>query len=110
MHSYNLSFNTNSEQLIKDNYQQTNKLICIEPKEPGYSKMINVFDSLDGTKEKQTAEFPDINYCLNYKINKITYYNNIQIDFYIQKKITSNILKYLFITNKPTVNFYEKEN
>ena len=110
IHSYNLSFNTNSEQLIKDNYQQTNKLICIEPKEPGYSKMINVLDSLDGTKEKQTAEFPDINYCLNYKINKITYYNNIQIDFYIQKKITSNILKYLFITNKPTVNFYEKEN
>ena len=110
MHSYNLSFNTNSEQLIKDNYQQTNKLICIEPKEPGYSKMINVLDSLDGTKEKQTAEFPDINYCLNYKINKITFYNNIQIDFYIQKKITSNILKYLFITNKPTVNFYEKEN
>ena len=110
IHSYNLSFNTNSEQLIKDNYQQTNKLICIEPKEPGYSKMINVLDSLDGTKEKQTAEFPDINYCLNYKINKITYYNNIQIDFYLQKKITSNILKYLFITNKPTVNFYEKEN
>ena len=110
MHSYNLSFNTNSEQLIKDNYHQTNKLICIVPKEAGYSKMINVLDSLDGTKEKQTAEFPDINYCLNYKINKIIHNNNIQIDFYKQKKIISNILKYLFITNKPNVNFYEKEN
>ena len=56
------------------------------------------------------ADFPDINWCLKYKINNIIRNNNnIQIDFYTQKKIISNIFKYLFITNKPIVNFYEKE-
>ena len=109
IHAYNLSFNKYSEQLIKDNYQQKEKLICIEPKEPGYSKMINVLNSLDGTNEKQTADFPEINLCLKYKVNNIVQNNNIQIDFYTQKKIISNIFKYLFITNKPIVNFYEKE-
>ena len=110
IHTYNLSFNINSEQIIKDNYHQTEKLICIEPKEPGYSKIINVLNSLDGTIEKQMADFPDINWCLKYKINNIIRNNNnIQIDFYTQKKIISNIFKYLFITNKPIVNFYEKE-
>ena len=110
IHTYNLSFNINSEQIIKDNYHQTEKLICIEPKEPGYSKIINVLNSLDGTNEKQMADFPDINWCLKYKINNIIRNNNnIQIDFYTQKKIISKIFKYMFITNKPIVNFYEKE-
>ena len=110
IHTYNLSFNKTSEQLIKDNYNQTEELICIEPKEPGYSKMINVLNSLDGTNEKQMADFPDLNWCLKYKINDIVKNNNIHIDFYIQKKVISDIFKYLFIANKPIVNFYEKEN
>ena len=71
--------------------------------------MINVLNSLDGTNEKQMADFPDLNWCLKYKINNIVKNNNIHIDFYIQKKVISSIFKYLFIANKPIVNFYEKE-
>lgn len=110
IHIYNLSFNSKSEQIIKDNYKLTKQLICIEPKEPGYSKMGNVFDYLGGKKVKQMAHFIDIYFCLIHQINKKVRNNNKQIDFFTQKKIATKIYKYLYITNNPIVKFYEKEN
>ena len=110
IHTYNLSFNSKSEQIIKDNYKLTKKLICIEPKEPGYSKMGSVFDFLDGKKEKQMAHFSEVYLCLIHQINKMAHKNKTQIDFFTQKKLTTNIYKYLYVTNNPIVKFYEKEN
>ena len=101
---YNLSFNNKSKKIIKQNYYLLDDLISIIPREPEYSKLGFIFEELMNKKENKIAL---INSCLKYFINKAN--NSKQIDFYLQKKISSNIFSYLYKTKKPIVNFHEKD-
>ena len=101
---YNLSFNNKSKKIIKQNYYLLDDLESIIPREPEYSKLGFIFEELMNKKENKIAL---INSCLKYFINKAN--NSKQIDFYLQKKISSNIFSYLYKTKKPIVNFHEKD-
>ena len=108
IYNYYLSFNNESKPIIKQNYGKVNQLIHIIPKEPGYSKMGNVLDYLEGKKVKQPPSFLDIYYCIKkiiYRVNQ-----GKDIDFYSLKIITSNIFIFLYLSKKPVVKFFEKEN
>mgnify|MGYP006916105927 CR=1 FL=1 len=108
IYNYYLSFNNESKPIIKQNYGKINQLIHIIPKEPGYSKMGNVLDYLEGKKVKQPPSFLDIYYCIKkiiYRVNQ-----GKVIDFYSLKIITSNIFIFLYLSKKPVVKFFEKEN
>ena len=108
IYNYYLSFNNKSKPIIKQNYNKVNQLIHIIPKEPGYSKMGNVLDYLEGKKVKQPPSFLDIYYCLKKIIHRIN--KGKVIDFYSLKIITSNIFMFLYLSKRPVVKFFEKEN
>ena len=107
---YCLSFNIKSSQIIKKNYSLTKNIKYIIPKEPEYSKINKIFEMLEGkneNEEKKPAQFSYISWCLKYEINKAN--NSKEVDYYLYKKISSHIFEYLYITNIPEVNFYEKD-
>lgn len=107
---YCLSFNSVSRPIIKKNYSLTKNIKYIIPKEPEYSKINKIFEMLEGkneNEEKKPAQFSYISWCLKYEINKAN--NSKEVDYYLYKKISSHIFQYLYITNIPEVNFYEKD-
>ena len=108
IYNYYLSFNNKSKSIIKPNYNKVYQLMHIIPKEPGYSKMGNVLDYLEGKKVKQPPSFLDIYYCLKKIIHRVNKGN--ALDFYSFKIITSNIFMFLYLSQKPVVKFLEKEN
>ena len=108
--NYVLSFNYNSNEVIKNNYLLTKELKYIIPKEPKISRSVNIVDykeDANDNEQKQLASFSYINFFLRNLINKAN--NSKEIDFYLYKKICSNIFIYLYIAGIPIINFYEKD-
>ena len=103
IHTYFLAFNNKSKDILKHNYSLTEIIEGIFPRASG-----NIFDKINEDETKQSANYAEISFLLKYLINKCD--KSKKIDFYKQKRIIYNIFSYLYETQRPCVNFYEKES
>ena len=95
--NYFLTFNIKSKQIVKENSWMTKRLISLIPKKSDKSPKEKT--------EKSIASFFYINQLLKKLIIKAN--NKKIIDFYIQKKIISNIFSFLCEKKATDVHFYE---